>query len=855
MATVYLADDLKHERKVALKVLKPELAAVVGAERFLTEIKTTANLQHPHILPLHDSGEADGFLYYVMPYIEGESLRDRLEREKQLPVDEAVRIATDIAEALHAAHEQGVIHRDVKPANILLSKGRPLVADFGIALAVSAAGAGRLTETGLSMGTPYYMSPEQASADREPTPASDVYSLACVLYEMLVGEPPYTASSAQAVLAKILTEEARAPGTTRASIPNNVDAAIRKALDKVPADRFSSTAAFAEALANRGFELPRATKAVEVPAAPTRTGWPVPAVLAGAAAVASVSFIGGRSMAPATSLPLARFEVPAAEGLTALTVCCGPSQTMSPDGEWLVYVGVPADGGSRMLYRRRLDQLDAEVISGTEGASSPFFSPNGLFIGFHSDGRIRKVAMAGGSPVPIAEIDRIDGGSWGDNDMIVFTTVGQEGTDLMTVPAAGGEPSLVPGEPAERRMYPWMLPGGDAALTRAGTGAESRIVAIDLSTGQEDTLGFGTRAAFASGYLVTSSADGTLLAQPFDPGSRTTTGAAIALLDGVSLSGPGVGEFTLSAEGTLAYVLGGQGGSTNTLVIHGPEGPEVVPLTTTGNLGAPTFSPDGRQIAFQIRGDAGALWIWDRDQLTQRHLVDDAFVPVWSPDGAWIAFQAATGDGPEIHRIASDGSGEAELLLAEEFFVGPGSWTPDGRYFAVTGRSPPDIGFLDIESGEVRWVMEDDVGDVAPQVSPDGQWLLYSSSRSGDLEVYIRALDGTGGLTQVSAGGGHSPRWAPSGGAVYYAADRGGNVIEATVSFDGAPRVVDRAPRGAYIADFASMTFPWWDVGPNDDELVYIGSGNVVEGLIVEDPTFVWILNWTEIVSGLAGGR
>ena len=253
MATVYLADDLKHERKVALKVLKPELAAVVGAERFLAEIKTTANLTHPHILPLHDSGEADGFLYYVMPYIEGETLRDRLEREKQLPVDEAIRIATDVAEALHSAHKQGVVHRDVKPANILLSEGRPLVADFGIALAVSAAGGGRLTETGLSMGTPYYMSSEQASADRDPSAASDVYSLGCVLYEMLVGEPPYTGGSAQAVLAKILTDPAPAPAKVRGSIRPNVDAAIRKALEKLPADRFTGAQDFARALGDLAF--------------------------------------------------------------------------------------------------------------------------------------------------------------------------------------------------------------------------------------------------------------------------------------------------------------------------------------------------------------------------------------------------------------------------------------------------------------------------------------------------------------------------------------------------------------------------------------------------------------------------
>ena len=202
MATVYLADDIKHNRKVALKVLKPDLAAVVGAERFVAEIKVTANLQHPHILPLFDSGEADRFLFYVMPYVEGESLRQKLDREGQLPVDEAVRIASDVAEALSHAHERGVIHRDIKPGNILLRDGRPLVADFGIALAIQHAGGGRLTETGLSLGTPYYMSPEQATADRDPDARSDLYSLACVLYEMLVGEPPYTGASAQAVLGK-----------------------------------------------------------------------------------------------------------------------------------------------------------------------------------------------------------------------------------------------------------------------------------------------------------------------------------------------------------------------------------------------------------------------------------------------------------------------------------------------------------------------------------------------------------------------------------------------------------------------------------------------------------------------------
>ena len=251
MATVYLAEDLKHERKVAIKVLRAELAAVIGAERFLTEIKTTANLQHPHILPLHDSGEADGFLYYVMPYVEGESLRDRLSREKQLPIDDAVRIAGEVADALDYAHRQGVIHRDIKPENILLHDGRALVADFGIALAATSAGS-RMTETGMSLGTPHYMSPEQAMGERQLDARTDVYALGCVLYEMLAGEPPFTGSTAQAIVAKVMTERPTALSTVRDTVPEEVEDAVLTALAKLPADRFASAAEFAAALQGQG---------------------------------------------------------------------------------------------------------------------------------------------------------------------------------------------------------------------------------------------------------------------------------------------------------------------------------------------------------------------------------------------------------------------------------------------------------------------------------------------------------------------------------------------------------------------------------------------------------------------------
>jgi serine/threonine protein kinase len=301
MATVYLAEDLRHKRRVAVKVLKPELAAVLGAERFVQEITTTAALQHPHILPLFDSGEADGFLYYVMPFIDGETLRSRLDRETQLGVDESVRITRDIADALDYAHHHGVIHRDIKPENILLQNGRPMVADFGIALAVSAAAGGRMTETGLSLGTPHYMSPEQATAEKEISARSDVFSLASVLYEMLAGQPPHLGGSAQQIIMKIITEQPAPVTQFRKSVPANVAHALAKALEKLPADRFESAAKFAEALGNPAFSTSRASIATSTSASRHwhRYAAPIIAALAIVATVSTtVALRAGRSRGP-----------------------------------------------------------------------------------------------------------------------------------------------------------------------------------------------------------------------------------------------------------------------------------------------------------------------------------------------------------------------------------------------------------------------------------------------------------------------------------------------------------------------------------------------------------------------------
>ncbi|HEY6061244.1 MAG TPA: serine/threonine-protein kinase, partial [Gemmatimonadales bacterium] len=376
MATVYLAQDLKHDRKVALKVLRPELAAVIGADRFLKEIKVTANLQHPHILGLIDSGEVDSLLYYVMPYVEGESLRERLTREKQLPVDDAVRITREVASALDYAHRHHVIHRDIKPENILLHEGQALVADFGIALAVSAAGGTRMTETGMSLGTPHYMSPEQAMGEREITARSDVYALGAVAYEMLLGEPPFTGPTAQSIVAKVLTEVPRPLLPQRHTIPPNVEAAVLQALEKLPADRFGTAAEFAAALTDPSRTGTAARTAV--PAAPAQRTRNRVLMMVGALAILAAGFALGGRLRPARPEPVMRFSVtfPSGEAIQSVQTA---RVAISPDGSRLVYVG-PDSGSGTQLWVRPMSSLNSRPLPGTGGAQAPFFNPEGTMV-------------------------------------------------------------------------------------------------------------------------------------------------------------------------------------------------------------------------------------------------------------------------------------------------------------------------------------------------------------------------------------------------------------------------------------------------------------------------------------------
>ena len=855
MALVYLARDLKHDRLVALKVLRPELAAMIGAERFLNEIKVTANLQHPHILPLHDSGEAGTFLYYVMPFVEGDTLRDKLNREKQLGIEDAIELSRAVAAALDYAHRQGVIHRDIKPENILVHDGQAMVADFGIALAVSQAGGTRLTETGLSIGTPHYMSPEQAMGDRILDARSDVYSLGAMLYEMLTGDPPHTGSTAQAIVAKVITEKAPLVTVHRDTVPRHVAAAVAKALAKLPADRFASAADFAEALIRPGAIplIDEATAGAGARSRMTVAGW-----VAGALAALGLAggFLAGRTTAPAAPARLVQFELPAPDSVVGYSRCCGRAVALSPDGSTLVFVGLKGSGGP--LYRRGTGRLDAEPIPGTEGGSTPFFSPDGRWLGFFLDGRIRKVAMAGGPAVPVTEIPAVSSSpNWGDNDVIAFASDGR----LFTVPAGGGVPAPVPGlDSLTFWNDPHHLPGGTMALVTwlppGGNRDAVRLGVLTLATGAVDTIGFGLRGEYAAGYLVYAGADRTLLAQPFDPGRGRATGQAVAILDQVAVRGVSAAEFTLSASGGLAYQPGAFG-ANETLDLAGPSGRVEVPLPPSGNIEEPVFSPDGRRIALRLdvgtRNDVNDVWVFDRDQGTLERVTVEGSNSnhAWTPDGRRIAFQSVRQGTPgAIYWTPSDGSGSAELLFSAGYSVLPSSWLRDGRSLVFTATNRPgtgmDIGIIAVGDTVPRWLVETTFDERQPQVSPDGRWLGYTSNRSGDPEVYVQAMNGEGGRVQISTAGGNSPRWGPDGRTLYFVSN--GVVVAATVAPGNEFRITERVARVEGITDLNPNNVNY-DVHPGGKEILLINHGGGATTRLV------WVLDWPEIIRAMGTGR
>jgi eukaryotic-like serine/threonine-protein kinase len=872
MASVYLAEDLKHERKVALKILRPELAAVLGAERFLSEIKTTANLQHPHILPLFDSGSADGYLYYVMPFIDGETLREKLDRERQLGVEESVRIARDVADALDYAHRHGVIHRDIKPGNILLHDGRPVVADFGIALAVSAAGGGRMTETGLSLGTPHYMSPEQAGADRDLSARSDVYSLGCVLYEMLAGQPPHTGPTAQSILVRILTETPRPLTELRHTVPPHVASAVAKAIEKLPADRFDSARAFRDALEDPGFtyqtrpptETSRGTATVTAPATPMRRRT--------ARVHAAATVLLGLTTLLLAGLALRSGPAEVERGGLVSFVLTEDLHPFFPpivgsDGSIAFYA--PSNEGLNLLAPGSTTPV---FLEGTEDAALGAFSPDGEWLAFSTavgqGGYALRRMPARGGPVSTLWESRTARTfepfvAWGDDGWIyvaeesVLGRVPEEGGPLDTLFAVSESP------PFMARVA--TLPGGAALLVTLGlsnTSRDNRVLVLELATGDTATIvrdGFDAQWV-SSGHLVYAHSGGALYALPFDPRRLQATGPRVPVLDDVAVFQNIGGRFSVSPNGTLAYARGRVAGpnALYSFALVSPAGDvEPLRLDPTDHQDA-ALSPDGGRLAYTREGH---IWIYDLDRGTNRRLTDEGenhHNPIWSPDGTEVVFTATRPEtiGGELYVRRADGSDSTRHVggRPEHFDDFATQWLEDGTIL-FDGQATPDIYRVSATGeGPAEAVLEADWVEMAPKVSPDGRWFAYMSNEDGGVpHLFMRRWPDLGGKTQLTSGetgisaGDNGLVWAGDSRTLYFLRAR--RLWTATLTTGNAPRFELRDTG-------VDMPGPLWDRHPDGRLLVHMTPGDETPaGDDAQSPQLVVVANWIRALEERLGAR
>jgi len=807
MAMVYLAHDVRHERPVALKVLRPELAAIVGAGRFLAEIKTTAHLQHPHILGLIDSGEVEGTAFYVMPFVRGESLRERIRHEQQLAIGDAVRIATQIAGALDYAHRQGIIHRDIKPENVLLHDEQALVADFGIALALTRTDDDktRMTETGMSLGTPQYMSPEQAMGERKLDARTDVYALGCVLYEMLCGEPPFTGPNAQAIVAKVMTIDPQPVSALRRSVPQNVADATMVALSKVPADRFPSAAAFAAALANPQYVAPdTGARRAARPALALRTR-----DIAAAAAIIllTVAAVMGWLHRPPRGEPavVARFVLPFPDSISPTRFA------LSPDGSRVIWTH------STGVYERRLDSLAIRRLRDPLNSAIRSVSPDGQDVSMGGGSGIVIASLSGG-PTRRASPPGVGRGShWSTDGWIYYSRIaGIQGRSagLARVPAAGGSvDTLATFDSASVIVIEdfVVLPGSRAIVASVRRDSVFELSTFSFASGAWKVLApGGPHVHYVDpGYLVYANG-AYLMAAPFDASRLELTGQPMRIAESPS------GEIMQlrASENVLAYLIPGESRASG-IALRTRSGASTRLPNVPDTLRFTSFaaSPDGRRFVAVAGSPAGSgggparggrggrgrgggppqganLYIYQLPAGPMQRLrsSDRDHSPAWLPGGRELSFVRTVGDTAATWSLMKR-TWDATTAPTRLFTSARGgtlsttSWLPDGRRAVISvsqntprseGRGPPNtqsnLKLFSLDAPDsLRTLLTGAFQLGGPAVSRDGL-LAYSSTESGVSEVYISRLDGSS-RRQVSLSGGSAPKWAWSGRELFFRND------------------------------------------------------------------------------------
>jgi len=844
MATVYLAQDLKHDRRVAIKVLRPELSAVIGADRFLREIKTIAGLQHPHILGLIDSGEVNGTAYYVMPFVDGESLRDRLKREKQLPITDALRVATEVASALDYAHRHGVIHRDIKPENILLHDGQALVADFGIALAVSAAGGTRMTETGLSLGTPHYMSPEQAMGEREITARSDIYALGAITYEMLTGDPPFTGSTAQSIVAKVLTEKPAPPSKLRDTVPEAVDDAVLTALQKLPADRFGSAAEFSAALRSTGTVASRASTGMRA-APPSRTArfaWPVAVIVA--LAVGAFGWIRPSSRT-AEALP---------SRLSILIPTLGGASTalkrqlaITPDGSTLLYATSAPDGSIRTM-RLALDDTAATIVPGVEPYLADYeMSPDGReFIGSVGYTQMYRYPIGGGSgralpaDVSVGSIAwRRDGTLWISASNDVERGVARVAPDGTVTRPFGAASNLY-------KMIQVLPDGRSAIAMRISLGSNAGpVLRLDLDSGEATELVSRdiVDARYTSGLLVLVLLDGTLEAVGFDPKRNRVVGDPVQFATGVSIpiSG-GVAQLAVADNGTIAYIPE----EARNLLLIDRQGRSTLATSERRSFHAPMFNNDGSRLSTDFSSaDGRDVWTIELadGELSRASFDRDGHDATWTPDGRSMTYVSAKSGTLGIYRMRPGQAESVDSLLAHPLIGYTGLWLAGSSAIvtvtnALRSGSRGDIAIIrNGGRGPIEPLVATRFEESYPAVSRDGRWLAYVNDQSGRNEVYVRPLQGEGEQVLVSRGGGVEPVWNHDGRELFYRSGSGAGteLVAAAIRYAPGPTITGHTTLFSVTGMANGTPHANYDVSPDGKTFAMVGYNPATRIVVIQN--------------------
>ncbi len=799
MGVVYRATDTKLNRDVALKVL-PEVFArdTDRMARFKREAHVLASLNHPNIASIYGLEESDGIHCLVLELVEGPTLAERIQ-EGAVPLEEALNIAKQIAEALEAAHEKGVIHRDLKPANVKVTpEGMVKVLDFGLAKAMaeeatqadashSRTGSIMPTHEGVIIGTAGYMSPEQARG-HEADKRADIWAFGVVLFEMLTGKRTFKGETTSDTLAAVLKLEpewevlpAETPATIRRLLRRCLEKDRKRRLHDIADARIEIDEGLAEPVGEIG--LP-----VGIP--PPQSLWrrALPWAVAGMLTVAFFALWWATRPKPKPPMRLSVELVPG----ESLWTEQGPAAVISPDGTRLAFV--TTDGqGQQNLYLRPLDQLQANPLSGTEGAANPFFSPDGEWIGFFAENKLKKVSVSGGAAVTLCDAEGNGrGGSWGEDGAIIFApgpTVG-----LSRVSSAGGTPEAVTtldGEKGEiSHRWPQVLPGGEAILFTAGNpelGVDELNIEVQrLKNGDRRTVHQG---GFYGRYLPTGHlvyvGKGTLFAAPFDLGRLEVTGPPAPILENIrTYIRYAAGQLDFSQTGTLVYLSGEAASQEVSIFWMDQEGKMEPLLSTPRQYFNPRFSPDGKRLAVNfVDGNTHDVWIYDlqREALSRLTFHEGTDItPGWTPDGRYVTFRSdRDGVVGNIYWKRADGAGEAERLTEGNYPQVPNSWSPDGKMLVFHENNPDtrsDLWMLPME--------EDEQGALKPGkpvpflrtpareedgiISPDGHWLAYSSTESGRYEVYVRPFPGPGGKWQISTDGGEFATWSPNRKELFY---------------------------------------------------------------------------------------